>query len=73
MPTTVRLLLITLIFSAPPSTLRADAPKAKRPNIVFLLADDLGWFDVGFNGRKDWATPNLDRLAKQGRGLLGVR
>ena len=66
MLTAARLLLITLIFSALPSTLQADAPKAKRPNIVFLLADDLGWFDVGFNGRKDWATPNLDRLAKQG-------
>ncbi len=37
-----------------------------RPNLVFLFADDLGFFDVGFNGRKDWRTPNLDRLAKQG-------
>ncbi len=38
----------------------------ERPNIVLILADDLGWSDVGFNGRKDWKTPNLDRLAKQG-------
>ncbi len=36
------------------------------PNILFILADDLGWGDVGFNGRKEWRTPNLDRLAKQG-------
>ncbi len=36
------------------------------PNIVFLFADDFGWGDVGFNGRKDWATPNLDKLASQG-------
>ena len=63
MPIAIRLFLITAI-AAFPATARADAPK--RPNIVFLLADDLGWGDVGFNGRKDWKTPNLDRLAKQG-------
>jgi arylsulfatase A-like enzyme len=31
-----------------------------------LYADDMGWSDVGFNGRRDWSTPNLDRLASQG-------
>jgi len=39
---------------------------AARPNVVLILADDLGWGDVGFNGRREWATPNLDRLAAQG-------
>jgi arylsulfatase A len=38
----------------------------KRPNIIVILADDLGWGDVGFNGRTTWKTPNLDRLASQG-------
>ena len=33
------------------------------------MADDLGWGDVGFNGRSEWATPNLDGLARQGRVL----
>jgi arylsulfatase A-like enzyme len=33
---------------------------------VILFADDLGWGDVGFNGRTEWKTPNLDRLAAQG-------
>ena len=37
-----------------------------RPNFVLLLADDLGYGDVGFNGRKDFETPNLDRLSGQG-------
>src|SRR5262245_26658757 len=37
-----------------------------RPNVLLILADDLGWGDVGFNGRKTWSTPNLDRLAKSG-------
>jgi arylsulfatase A-like enzyme len=39
---------------------------ARRPNLLILYADDMGWSDVGFNGRRDWATPNLDRLASQG-------
>ena len=44
----------------------AVAADSGRPNVVLILADDLGWGDVGFNGRKDWPTPHLDRLASQG-------
>ena len=33
---------------------------------MLLYADDLGWGDVGFNGRTSWTTPNLDKLASQG-------
>ncbi len=36
-----------------------------RPHIVFVLADDLGWYDVGFHG-SDVRTPTLDRLASEG-------
>src|SRR5512143_248154 len=36
------------------------------PNIILIYADDLGWGDVGFNGRTEWATPNLDRLGERG-------
>ena len=41
----------------------------RRPNVVMILADDLGYADVGFNGRKEWATPNLDRMASEGTVL----
>jgi arylsulfatase A-like enzyme len=36
------------------------------PNVVLILADDLGWGDVGFNGRREWSTPRLDGLAGEG-------
>ena len=38
----------------------------RRPNIIVILADDLGFADVGFQGCKDFSTPYLDRLAGAG-------
>lgn len=39
---------------------------ADRPNVVFILADDLGWGELGCYGQKKIPTPNIDRLAAQG-------
>lgn len=39
---------------------------ATQPNIVFIMADDLGWADPGFNGGNAMLTPNIDKLATQG-------
>ncbi len=36
------------------------------PNIIFILADDLGYGDVGFQGQEKFSTPNIDRLASEG-------
>lgn len=44
----------------------ASAPAAQRPNFVFVLADDLGWSDLGVYGSTYYETPNLDRLAAEG-------
>jgi arylsulfatase A-like enzyme len=40
--------------------------QTKRPNILFILADDLGYGDLSCYGRPDYQTPHLDRLATQG-------
>jgi len=39
---------------------------AERPNVIFILADDLGWGDLGCYGHRLIKTPNIDRLARQG-------
>lgn len=44
-------------------TIKTDTLK---PNIVFILADDLGWTDLGIMGSKYYETPNIDRLASEG-------
>jgi arylsulfatase A-like enzyme len=40
--------------------------KASRPNVLYVMADDLGWGDLSCYGRPDYKTPNLDRLAAEG-------
>src|SRR5262250_383113 len=42
----------------------------RRPNIVFILADDLGYADVACYGRPDLRTPNIDRIAARGVRFL---
>lgn len=42
------------------------AESSRKPNIVFILADDLGWADLGCYGADLHETPNLDRLARDG-------
>ena len=52
-----------------PSLTKSHAPRSgtqSRPNIVFILADCMGYGDIGPYGVKDISTPHLDRLARQG-------
>lgn len=61
-----RLLARVLLLAV--SCLPTSTPAAGPPNIVYLLADDLGWKDAGFHG-STLRTPNLDRLAAGGAVL----
>jgi arylsulfatase A-like enzyme len=60
---------IALLAVAGTESVAADTGKSPRPNIVFILADDLGRTDVGFMGCKEIRTPHLDRLAHAGATL----
>ncbi|HEV7892575.1 MAG TPA: sulfatase-like hydrolase/transferase [Pyrinomonadaceae bacterium] len=42
------------------------SPPAQRPNVLYIMADDMGWGDLSCYGRPDYRTPNLDRLASEG-------
>jgi arylsulfatase A len=48
------------------AALPALGQQRRPPNILFILADDLGYGDVGCYGQKEIATPNIDRLASEG-------
>ena len=41
-------------------------PKPRKPNVLLILVDDLGYADLGCYGSKDIRTPNIDKLAKDG-------
>lgn len=68
------LLIIYLTLIAPPAWLFAAPLQLKehsarphsRPNVILIMADDLGWGDVGFNGNQVIQTPHLDLMASRG-------
>ena len=58
-------LLLGTLTVIPPTT-QAAKPKAKGPNIVYIMADDLGYGDLGCYGQRYIETPRIDRMAAEG-------
>ena len=59
---------VTMGVSIGISAVISQAQAADKPNIIIIMADDLGWNDVGYHG-SEISTPHIDRLAKDGREL----
>ncbi|PPK88461.1 putative sulfatase [Neolewinella xylanilytica] len=61
------LLALLLLFTcAPPPKVASAEEGARRPNVILVFIDDMGWADLGSFGNTDAATPNIDRLAAEG-------
>ncbi len=63
-----RLLRAAVLLLALRAALGSHAPAAEatRPNLVLILADDLGWKDVSYNGNDFYETPHIDRMVREG-------
>src|SRR6195256_2483436 len=49
---------------------RVSSAQGTLPNIVYIMADDMGYADLSCYGRRDYTTPNIDRLAAEGMKFL---
>lgn len=56
---------VALLIAAVTTAAKAQQKQHHRPNIILIVADDLGWKDLAFMGSQFYETPNLDKLAKQ--------
>jgi N-acetylglucosamine-6-sulfatase len=67
-PVLCRTFLLFLLLAFPISTIGQRSPKLNlsRPNIVFILVDDLRWDELGCTGHPFVKTPNIDRIAREG-------
>jgi hypothetical protein len=59
-------ILFPVVLSITWGAISAASEPPSQPNIIFILADDLGWQEVGYMGADFFETPNIDRLADQG-------
>src|SRR5689334_14624324 len=61
----ISLLILAMVFCMQERTIAA----ARKPNVIVIFADDLGYGDLACYGHPQFKTPNLDRMAKEGARL----
>ena len=66
------IVLLFLFFAASCGSKDSVDTEVNKPNIIFIMADDLGYADTGAYGQKLIKTPNIDRLAKEGMRFTQV-
>src|SRR5688572_29998532 len=59
-------LLIAAVGCSAPASVQAPTTTPRRPNILFILVDDMRWDEMGVVGHPFIETPNMDRLAREG-------
>ena len=60
------LAIVTLLLTPTAAIYAAESPRPAKPNIILILADDLGYETIGANGGTSYRTPQLDKLAATG-------
>ncbi|RIJ48541.1 DUF4976 domain-containing protein [Maribellus luteus] len=58
--------LLSVLLNSCSSSSKQETAETRKPNIVYILADDLGWGDLSCYGQTHFATPNIDNLAQSG-------
>ena len=56
-------LMLFIIISIPFIGCQIDYEQKKKPNVIFILVDDLGWNDLGYSGSRFYESPNIDSLS----------
>jgi arylsulfatase A-like enzyme len=62
----ILILLATMAVLSCSSKKSTEQEQSQRPNIIYILADDLGYGDLSCYGQQNFATPNIDKLAEEG-------
>ncbi|MFO0322060.1 MAG: sulfatase-like hydrolase/transferase [Bacteroidota bacterium] len=65
-------LTLAILFACTFIHLQAQYKLKQHPNVVIILADDLGYGDLSCFGQKNWQTPNIDKLAEEGSKLTSM-
>ncbi len=62
----IGLLFVATALAASGCGRKSESPAARRPNVLFVLLDDIRWDTVGYAGHPNIRTPNIDRIANEG-------